>query len=154
MTKSNERIKKNGEVFTPRWLVDDMLNKFPEDAWLPEKTWLEPAAGDGNFVERIIERRIEMGHDPYQILKTVFAVELMQDNVELMKERALAAAGLEDCEEAKKIGILDKLYRKIMYFLLSFKSITAASNLQDLFKFVKEQEIGRAKSTNTTPLTQ
>ena len=103
MTKSNERIKKNGEVFTPRWLVDDMLNKFPEDAWLPEKTWLEPAAGDGNFVERIIERRIEMGQDPYQILKTVFAVELMQDNVELMKERALAAAGLEDCEEAKKI---------------------------------------------------
>ena len=103
MTKSNERIKRNGEVFTPRWLVDDMLNKFPEDAWLPEKTWLEPAAGDGNFVERIIERRIEMGQDPYQILKTVFAVELMQDNVELMKERALAAAGLEDCEEAKKI---------------------------------------------------
>ena len=103
MTKSNERIKRNGEVFTPRWLVDDMLNKFPEDAWLPEKTWLEPAAGDGNFVERIIERRIEMGHDPYQILKTVFAVELMQDNVELMKERALSAAGLEDCEEAKKI---------------------------------------------------
>ena len=103
MKKSNERIKKNGEIFTPRWLVDDMLNKFPEDAWLPEKTWLEPAAGDGNFVERIIERRIEMGQDPYQILKTVFAVELMQDNVELMKERALAAAGLEDCEEAKKI---------------------------------------------------
>jgi hypothetical protein len=103
MTKSNERIKRNGEVFTPRWLVDDMLNKFPEDAWLPEKTWLEPAAGDGNFVERIIERRIEMGQDPYQILKTVFAVELMQDNVELMKERALSAAGLEDCEEAKKI---------------------------------------------------
>ena len=103
MTKSHQRIKRNGEVFTPRWLVDDMLNKFPEDAWLPEKTWLEPAAGDGNFVERIIERRIEMGQDPYQILKTVFAVELMQDNVELMKERALAAAGLEDCEEAKKI---------------------------------------------------
>jgi hypothetical protein len=103
MTKSNERIKRNGEVFTPRWLVDDMLNKFPEDAWLPEKTWLEPAAGDGNFVERIIERRIEMGQDPYQILKTVFAVELMQDNVELMKERALSAAGLQDCEEAKKI---------------------------------------------------
>ena len=103
MTKSHQRIKRNGEVFTPRWLVDDMLNKFPEDAWLPEKTWLEPAAGDGNFVERIIERRIEMGQDPYQILKTVFAVELMQDNVEIMKERALAAAGLEDCEEAKKI---------------------------------------------------
>ena len=103
MTKSHQRIKRNGEVFTPRWLVDDMLNKFPEDAWLPEKTWLEPAAGDGNFVERIIERRIEMGQDPYQILKTVFAVELMQDNVELMKERALSAAGLQDCEEAKKI---------------------------------------------------
>ena len=103
MTKSHQRIKRNGEVFTPRWLVDDMLNKFPEDAWLPEKTWLEPAAGDGNFVERIIERRIEMGQDPYQILKTVFAVELMQDNVEIMKERALSAAGLQDCEEAKKI---------------------------------------------------
>ena len=103
MSKSKERIKKNGEVFTPRWLVDEMLDKLPKDAWEENKTWLEPAAGDGNFVERIVERRLELGHDKYKILETTFAVELMADNVQKMKDRVLTVLNLKDDAEANRL---------------------------------------------------
>ena len=64
MIKTEDRIKKNGEVFTPDWLVKEMLGKLPEDAWEPDKTFLEPAGGDGNFVEAIIKEKVSRGHDP------------------------------------------------------------------------------------------
>lgn len=103
MKKTKERIKKNGEVFTPEWLVNDMLDKFPEDAWEENKTWLEPAAGDGNFVEVIVKRRLQKGHDKYKILETTYAVELMQDNVDKMKERVLKALSLEGDKKAEHL---------------------------------------------------
>lgn len=110
MNKSKERVKKNSEVFTPQWLVLEMLSKLPDDAWQENKTWLEPAAGDGNFVVEIIRIRLEKGHNPYKILETVFAVELMQDNVDKMKERILELINLKDCSKAKEI--VDKNIRQ------------------------------------------
>jgi hypothetical protein len=102
MSKSKSRIKKNGEVFTPEWLVKEMLGKLPEDAWEPNKTFMEPAAGDGNFVEAIIKEKVRRGHDPYQALQTTYAVELMPDNVVKMKWRAILAAGLNVDDEAAR----------------------------------------------------
>jgi hypothetical protein len=104
MIKTEDRIKKNGEVFTPDWLVKEMLGKLPEDAWDPNKTFLEPAGGDGNFVEAIIKEKVSRGHDPHKALQTTYAVELMEDNVIKMKWRAILAAGLNvDDEAARKI---------------------------------------------------
>jgi len=100
MSKSKSRIKANGEVFTPKWLVQEMLDKLPEDVWEPDKTFLEPAAGDGNFVEAIIQTKVSKGHDPYKALSTTYAVELMEDNVMKTKWRALQAAGLRVDDEA------------------------------------------------------
>ena len=107
MSKSKDRIKKNGEVFTPEWLVREMLSKLPEDAWEPNKTFMEPAAGDGNFVVEIIKEKVRRGHDPYKALQTTYAVELMPDNVVKMKWRAILAAGLNVDDEAAR-EIVDK----------------------------------------------
>lgn len=42
--------KKFGEVFTPMTLINDMLDKLPEEVWTNEKyKWFDPAAGMGNF---------------------------------------------------------------------------------------------------------
>ena len=39
-----------GEVFTPIKLVEEMLDKLPEDVWSnPNLKWLDPATGIGNF---------------------------------------------------------------------------------------------------------
>ena len=52
-----EKQKKNGEVFTPPELIEEMLDKLPKEVWSdPTKTWLDPAAGIGNFHAIVLER--------------------------------------------------------------------------------------------------
>ena len=42
--------KKYGEVFTPMSLVEEMLDKLPEEVWSnSELKWFDPANGMGNF---------------------------------------------------------------------------------------------------------
>ena len=46
ITRSKERITKNGEVFTPKALVEKMMDKIPAEKWKdPEATFLEPING-------------------------------------------------------------------------------------------------------------
>ena len=54
LVKSRERVKAYGEVFTPASMVNRMLDLVrPELETGPgfvDKTFFEPAAGDGNFL--------------------------------------------------------------------------------------------------------
>jgi hypothetical protein len=81
-TKSKERTKASGEVFTPRSLIREMLDRLPNAVWFdPNKTWLEPAAGDGNFLVEIKARLLQAGHDEVHILENMlFSIELIDDN--------------------------------------------------------------------------
>ena len=81
-TKSKERTKASGEVFTPRSLIREMLDRLPNEVWFdPTKRWLEPAAGDGNFLVEIKARLLQAGHDEIHILENMlFSVELIDDN--------------------------------------------------------------------------
>jgi hypothetical protein len=46
-----------GEVFTPRQLIDEMLDTLPVDVWgKPDLKWLDPAVGIGNFPAAILDR--------------------------------------------------------------------------------------------------
>jgi hypothetical protein len=60
LVKSSERVRDLGEVFTPRQIVDDMLDLLPKEMWAvdPSPTFLEPACGDGNFLVAILERKL------------------------------------------------------------------------------------------------
>ena len=54
---TQEKIKIKGEVFTPWQLIEEMLDKLPKRVWTdPKKTWLDPAAGLGNFHSIVVER--------------------------------------------------------------------------------------------------
>ena len=45
-----EEKDKFGEVFTPKKIINDMLDKLPEDIWSnPGIKWLDPSTGFGNF---------------------------------------------------------------------------------------------------------
>ena len=84
------RRKKTNEFFTPYSIIKRMGDKIPEKDWSdPNKTFLEPCAGNGNFVLYIIYNRLCHGIDIEQILKTLYTVELMPDNVAEMKEHIL-----------------------------------------------------------------
>ena len=47
---SQEEKQKNAEIPTPVRLVDEMLDKVPEDFWLVPHKVFEPCCGKGNFV--------------------------------------------------------------------------------------------------------
>ena len=52
-----EKRKDNDEVFTPPFLIEEMLDKLPKTVWKdPTKTWLDPCAGLGNFSVLILKR--------------------------------------------------------------------------------------------------
>lgn len=80
--KDKSRIKATGEVFTPRSLIREMLDRLPNSVWFdPNKCWLEPAAGDGNFLVEIKARLLQAGHDELHVLEEMlFSVELIDDN--------------------------------------------------------------------------
>lgn len=49
--------KKNGEVFTPFELINEILDTLPSEVWSnPELKWLDPANGIGNFPAVVISR--------------------------------------------------------------------------------------------------
>lgn len=84
------RIKATGEVFTPTPLVQEMLEQLPETVFTdPTKTFLEPSCGDGQFLGEILIRKMENGSTFEQALSTIYGVDLMQDNVDLCRERLL-----------------------------------------------------------------
>ena len=81
--KSKERKDENGEVFTPAYIVDEMLALLPEGVLEnPDKTFLDPTCGNGNILVQILKRRIELGLDPIKSCESLYGVELMQDNVD------------------------------------------------------------------------
>jgi len=99
-----ERRKQTAEDFTPPPLVSEMLDKLPTEVFSdPSKTFCDPAAGDGNFLIQVLQRKLDNGHDPLQALSTIFGTELMEDNVEEMKERLLSAIPSNLHSKAKKI---------------------------------------------------
>ena len=104
ISRGKERIAKNGEVFTPNELVTRLLDKIPTEKWKdPKATFLEPCCGNGQIVIGMLERRIESGIKPIDALKTLYGVELMQDNVGLCKERIKTTLRENGVKITKKI---------------------------------------------------
>ena len=95
--KSAARVKNIGEVFTPKKTVDFMLDQ-PE---IKEKvnsltaTFLEPSAGEGAFLVELLRRKLafatkqsrdtkEMQNNFLLALSTLYGIEIMEDNVEML----------------------------------------------------------------------
>jgi hypothetical protein len=92
------RVKSTGEVFTPLEVITkklDDLEKYDSSIFSdPTKTFLEPSAGDGNFLSEVLIRKVKNGIDLATALSTIYGVDIMQDNVDLCRERLLC--GHED----------------------------------------------------------
>ena len=101
--KRKQRRKKTAEDFTPDFLVQEMIDKLPQEVWIdPSKTFLDNSAGNGNFLVAILRRKLAAGHSPLQAISTIYGVELMPDNVEEMKDRLLVELPSLTSEEVKK----------------------------------------------------
>ena len=95
--KSSDRVKNMGEVFTPKKTVDYMLDQseIKEKVNSLTATFLEPSAGEGAFLVEILKRKLnyakaqsqttkEMQNNFLLILSTLYGIELMEDNIEML----------------------------------------------------------------------
>lgn len=102
LIKSKIRVKKHGEVFTPKSIVNLMLNQ-PE---IQEKlnsltsTFLEPTAGEGAFLIEILRRKLQLALDLSETLTeyeenilialtSLYGIELLEDNCRRLRMNML-----------------------------------------------------------------
>lgn len=104
LVKSRHRVKTYGEVLTPRHMVDRMLDLVREDLesgpGFVDKTFLEPAAGDGNFLVAILQRKLRAIEKNYPYdewpetslfaLASIYGIELLEDNHKAARVAMLA----------------------------------------------------------------
>src|SRR5690348_15179955 len=55
LVKSKQRVADHGEVFTPPWLVEAMLDMVGYETQRIDARFLEPACGTGNFIVQILQ---------------------------------------------------------------------------------------------------
>jgi hypothetical protein len=89
------RVKATGEVFTPTPLVQEVLDRMDQSLFQdPTKTFIDPCCGDGQFLSEVLIRKMQNGSTFEEALSTIYGVDLMQDNVDLCRDRLLC--GRED----------------------------------------------------------
>lgn len=107
-SRKNRRKGSGGtqEFFTPYSIVKRMADKIPEDYWGdPDRIFLEPSMGNGQFVIYIIWNRIQHGIDWKTALGTCYGVELMQDNVYETHERIIKLFDALDIDYDKDVAM-------------------------------------------------
>ena len=86
--RSDARIDQTGEVFTPMELCMKMVNEIPiNDLKNPKSTFLDPAAGNGNFMIALKTKLLQYHSEDQVLNNMLYAVELMPDNHKEMCER-------------------------------------------------------------------
>lgn len=118
LIKSKKRVADHGEVFTPEWLVDSMLELVKEESERIDSRFLEPACGSGNFLVRVLQRKLaavqlrygksdfERQHYALLSLMCIYGIELLADNINECRENLL-----EIFASYLTVDASDELYR-------------------------------------------
>lgn len=124
LVKSKQRVADHGEVFTPAWMVDAMLDLVKDETERIDSRFLEPACGSGNFIVQILRRKLaavevkygksEFDRRNYALLglMCIYGVELLADNV-----AECHANVLEVFAEYLQLDAMDDLYRVASHVL-------------------------------------
>lgn len=101
LIKSKQRVADHGEVFTPEWLVDAMLDLVKDETERLDSRLLEPACGSGNFLTKILKRKLatveikyaksDFDRQHYAVLSMmcIYGIELLEDNIKECKVNLL-----------------------------------------------------------------
>lgn len=93
LVKSKQRVADHGEVFTPAWMVEAMLDLVKDETERIDARFLEPACGSGNFIVQILRRKLaavelkygqsdfERRHFALLGLMCIYGIELLADNI-------------------------------------------------------------------------
>jgi hypothetical protein len=124
LVKSKQRVADHGEVFTPPWMVEAMLDLVKDETERIDSRFLEPACGSGNFLVQILKRKLasveikygksdfEKQHYSLLALMSVYGIELLADNIVECRENIL-----EIFTDYLHLDESDSLYRAAFFVL-------------------------------------
>lgn len=124
LVKSKQRVADHGEVFTPAWMVEAMLDLVKGESERIDSRFLEPACGSGNFLVQILRRKLaavelkfgrsefEKQHFSLLALMCIYGIELLPDNIAECRANLL-----EIFTEYLSLKQSDNLYRAANYVL-------------------------------------
>lgn len=124
LVKSKQRVADHGEVFTPEWLVEAMLDLVKGETERIDSRFLEPACGSGNFLVKILQRKLaavemrygksdfEKRHYALLALMCLYGIELLPDNIAECRANLL-----EIFATYLNLQPSDELYRAAFYVL-------------------------------------
>lgn len=93
LIRSKQRVSDHGEVFTPAWMVEAMLDLVKGETERIDSRFLEPACGSGNFLVQVLRRKLaavelkyggsEFEKRQYSLLALMctYGIELLADNI-------------------------------------------------------------------------
>lgn len=129
LIKSKKRVADHGEVFTPPWLVEKMLDLVKGETERIDARFLEPACGSGNFLVPVLQRKLaaveakfgkfefEKRHYGLLGLMCCYGIELLPDNIAECR-----ANMLEVFAEYLNLDEADELYHAA-FFVLSLNLV-------------------------------
>jgi hypothetical protein len=124
LVKSAQRVADHGEVFTPAWMVEAMLDLVKDETERIDSRFLEPACGSGNFLVQVLRRKLaaverdygksdfERRHFALFGLMCIYGIELLPDNI-----KECRANLLEIFAEYLNLNESDDLYQAADYVL-------------------------------------
>ena len=124
LVKSKQRVADHGEVFTPAWMVEAMLDLVKDETERIDSRFLEPACGSGNFIVQILKRKLavvelkfgksdfERQHYALYGLMCIYGIELLVDNIAECRANVL-----EVFADYLKVDEADDLYRAATHVL-------------------------------------
>lgn len=124
IVRSKRRVAEHGEVFTPSWLVADMLDLVGAECERIDSRFLEPACGSGNFLVEILRRKLaavevkygrsnfERRHYALLALMCLYGIEILPDNIAECRANLL-----EILAEYLDIEASDDVYRAASHVL-------------------------------------
>lgn len=124
LVKSKQRVADHGEVFTPAWLVEAMLDLVKDESERIDSRFLEAACGSGNFLVQVLRRKLaavelkfgksefEKRHYALFGLMCVYGIELLDDNLAECRANLL-----EIFAEYLGIDEADDIYRTAVHVL-------------------------------------
>ena len=101
LVKSKQRVADHGEVFTPPWMAEAMLDLVKEESERIDSRFLETACGSGNFIVKILKRKLvavelkfgksvfEQQHFALLAVMCIYGIELLTDNIAECRANAL-----------------------------------------------------------------
>lgn len=105
LVRDTDRVDNYGEVFTPHWLVKQMLDHMPGDVVADlNKSALDPSCGNGQFLTETLRRKLvtaaklfadSLDHEQYQFdcmraLSMLYGVDINADTTTEARERMAA----------------------------------------------------------------